>query len=179
VREVEAEESLELVGQNQEGDWYQLAGGAWIHARLVRNAPDALPVATVTSAPEVPSGTQTPGASEGAARVEIVGLLRDGTEGQDEPDEYVEIQNKGSQPQDMTGWRLESEARGDDSGQIFCFPVGFVIRPEQKCRIYTNEDHPEFCGLSFHYELTAIWNNRKPDAALLYDNAGSLVSRFQ
>ena len=48
----------------------------------------------------------------------IVEVHRNGSE-KKEPDEYVEIKNAGSKPQDMTGWRLEGERRGRDNGQIF------------------------------------------------------------
>jgi micrococcal nuclease len=37
-------EVLELIARNPAGDWYQLAGGAWIAAFLVEGAPTGLPV---------------------------------------------------------------------------------------------------------------------------------------
>ena len=95
-----------------------------------------------------------------------------------EPDEYVEITNQGAVAQDLTGWRLDSE-RGAASGQVFHFPAGFVMQPGQVCRVYTDEVHPEWCGLSFGYRRSGVWNNNEPDAAVLFDGDGAVVSRWE
>lgn len=177
---VVAGQALAITAQNPAGDWLRLASGMWISAALVSNKPAALPVASdipplPATATPMPVRTAPPVAVAG--RIRIIGLLRDGQAGRKEPDEYVEIQNAGAGPQDMTGWRLVSE-RGADDGQVFYFPQGFVMQPGQICRIYTAENHPESCGLSFNYTRTAVWNNSGSDAALLYDAAGSLVGRW-
>lgn len=116
-------------------------------------------------------------APAGTEQVAIVALNRDGYKSLTEPDEYVEFRNVSAAPVDMSGWRLLSERRRKDGSEVFLFPAGFVLGPGQACRIYTNEDHPEYCGLSFHSRV-AIWHNSEPDAALLYDAADRLVSRF-
>jgi hypothetical protein len=54
INSVTQGQGLEIVGKNEAGDWYQLAGGAWIAAFLVNDAPDALPV---VSAPLTASGS--------------------------------------------------------------------------------------------------------------------------
>jgi micrococcal nuclease len=48
---------VEIIGRNSEGDWYQLATGAWIAAFLVDGAPGGLPVVGDTSgtAPTAPA----------------------------------------------------------------------------------------------------------------------------
>jgi endonuclease YncB( thermonuclease family) len=119
-----------------------------------------------------------PTPAAGHALVQITGMRRDGAISPNEPDEYVEITNQGAMAQDLTGWRLDSE-RGAASGQVFHFPAGFVMRPRQVCRVYTDEVHPEWCGLSFGYRRSGVWNNNEPDAAVLYDNEGTLVSRLE
>lgn len=191
VGAVTAGQELDLVATNQAGDWYRLASDAWIAAFLVDNAPDDLPidqeaptVTPVKAAPAVPLDTPTstpepPAAQPIGGQIRISGMLRDGLVAQTETDEYVEITNVGDAPVDLTGWRLESERRGQDDGQIFYFPQGFVMQPNQGCRIYTNENHPEWCGLSFGHGRGAVWANNDPDAALLIDADGNIVQRFQ
>jgi endonuclease YncB( thermonuclease family) len=176
---VEAGQTLDITARNEAGDWVQLASGGWLPARLLSAPPRDVPVADVGRAQQVGPAAPTPVVTPGTGSVEIVEVFRNGTKGPAEPDEYVEIQNLGSEPQLMTGWRLESERRQGDDGQVFHFPDGFVLQPGQKCRIYTNEDHPESCGLSFRHAGSAIWHNTQPDAALLFDPAGNLVSRRQ
>lgn len=56
----------------------------------------------------------------------------------------------------MTGWRLESEKRGSDSEQVFYVPQEFVMQPGQVCRVYTNEGHAEWCGLSVGHSNGAV-----------------------
>ena len=109
--------------------------------------------------------------------VRIIGMRRDGVVNAKEPDEYVEISNQGTVAQDLTNWHLDSE-RGAASGQVFHFPPRFVMRPGQVCRVYTDEMHPEWCGLSFGYGWSGVWSNNEPDAAVLVDEAGAVVSRW-
>jgi hypothetical protein len=73
--------------------------------------------------------------------------------------------------QNIGGWRLHA----DDAGQDFFFP-SFELAPGQTCRVYTNEDHPEYCGFSFE-RGTAIWNNQG-DCGYLYDAGGAQVSEY-
>ncbi|MBK8211599.1 MAG: lamin tail domain-containing protein [Rhodospirillales bacterium] len=179
-------DDLQVTGRNAAGDWYRLASGAWIAAFLVDGAPAGLAVAEdiPTVAPPVaveptdPPSTPAPVAAIGG-QVRITGILRDGLVSQTETDEYVEITNVGDGPADLTGWRLESERRGDDEQQIFHFPTGFTMNAGQVCRIYTNEDHPEWCGLSFNHGRSGVWANEDPDAAVLIDAAGTVVQRWE
>ena len=78
----------------------------------------------------------------------------------------------------MTGWRLDSE-RGAPSGQECHFPPGFVMQPGQICRVYTDEVHAEWRGPSFGYRKSGVWNNSEPDAAVLFDGDGAVVSRWE
>ena len=110
--------------------------------------------------------------------VRITGMRRDGAIDPKEPDEYVEINNRGAVALDLTDWRLESE-RGAASGQVFHFPAGFIMQPGQVCRVYTDELHPEWCGLNFGYGRSGVWSNNGPDAAVLFDGDGAVVSRWE
>ena len=65
VGSVQAGQVLQIVSQNPAGDWLQLAGGSWIFAGLVANAP-GVPVAQTAAA-----GPQTP-VSSGVLRVHVI-----------------------------------------------------------------------------------------------------------
>lgn len=93
----------------------------------------------------------------------------DGTDWQD-PDEFIEFRNISSYPIQMKGWRL-----GDQKMHTFIFP-DFVINSGNYCRIYTNEYHPEHCGLSYS-SLSPIWEEPQ-DCAYLYDSLGNKVDQY-
>lgn len=88
-----------------------------------------------------------------------------------ESDEYVVIANVGNTPVNVQGWRLYA----GDPGQNFYFPA-YEMAPGQRCRVYTNEHHPESCGFTFRIGR-AIWNNRG-DCGVLFDAAGSEVDVY-
>jgi hypothetical protein len=109
------------------------------------------------------------GAVVPAANVMLTDVLFNGKVSAAEPDEYVEFQNQGTLPQDLSGWRIAS-VRG---GQTYVFG-GLTMQPGQICRLYTNEVHAEWCGLSWG-KATAQWNNAG-DRANLLDATGKIVS---
>jgi len=137
-------------------------------------SPTPLPP-TPTPVPTQPPPTQPPPTQPPApaptGNVVISFIFFDGVVPRVESDEYAEITNRGPNPVNLAGWRLNA----GDPGQDFVFP-DFVIQPGQSCRVYTNEYHPETCGFSFGIGR-AIWNN-KGDCGYLYDASGALVSRY-
>jgi competence protein ComEC len=106
------------------------------------------------------------------SNVQITYIFYDGLVYRVESDEYVEITNLGSEPQDLAGWVLKDISEGYPS---FTFP-SYVLAPGQSIRVYTNEVHPEYGGFSFGYGR-AVWNNTDPDTAALYNAQGQEVSR--
>lgn len=100
--------------------------------------------------------------------VEIVYISMHGT-GSSEPDEYVEIENDDSVPIQLMSWTLVG------ADHVFTFP-SLVFQPNQKCRIYTNEYHPEWCGLSYESN-SAIWKSTG-DTANLWDADGLLIDDY-
>ena len=130
----------------------------------------AEPTATATSAPtSTPQPTHTP--TPTGPDLQIACVFFDGVVSSQEPDEYVEIVNRGDAPANLEGWSLTDI---DDGSPTFVFPSGFVA-PGGVVRVYTNEAHPEWGGYSFE-RGTAIWNNGEPDTAGLADANGQVVS---
>ena len=101
----------------------------------------------------------------------ITDIFYDGVEGNEEPDEYVEIKNVGTLPVDVTGWKLSDEA-----DHVFVFPL-FIMQPGQVCRVYTNQIHEEWCGFSFHETRSAIWNNGGDIATLRTTDLEIIVTK--
>jgi predicted ATPase with chaperone activity len=50
------------------------------------------------------------------------------------------------------------------------------MQPGDVCRIYTNENHPEWCGFNYG-SGSAIWNN-SGDTATLKDGNGTLIDEY-
>ena len=86
------------------------------------------------------------------------------------PDEYVEIRNEESFPIQLNDWTLR-----DAADHIFTFP-SFVIQPDQVSRVYTNQNHPEWCGFNYG-SGSPIWNNTG-DTAYLRDSNGILIDDY-
>jgi len=178
VAKVKKGDVLTLLGRNEAGSWLKIDlpkhDEAWVSAHFVATTATlaALPAVQTTAklAPTKPVVATKQVVTGGTVR--IVRVLKDGKKGRNEPDEFVEIRNEGKD-QNMTGWYLVSQ-RGN---QVFHFPNGFTMKAGQTCRIYTNEVHPEWCGLSYG-SPKAIWNNKKSDLALLYNSQGKMVSRW-
>ncbi|MBI9051961.1 MAG: lamin tail domain-containing protein [Anaerolineaceae bacterium] len=109
--------------------------------------------------------------AESEQSITIASIFYDGSAGTEEPDEYVSIVNQGSEPVQLKGWVLK-----DESGKTFFFP-DMQMESGQTCRIFTNEDHPESCGLNWHFTGSAIWNN-SGDTATLYNSQKEIVSQY-
>jgi len=114
-----------------------------------------------------PTATGKPPATAG--NVDIVNIFYDGA-GIHETGEYVEIKNLDVVEIQLANWTLR-----DDADNIFTFPA-FLIQPGQTCRVYTNEDHAEWCGFNYGSNVE-IWNN-SGDKATLRDASGTLVDVY-
>lgn len=134
--------------------------------------------ATATSRPPspVPTARATPTAAAGQpprAPLRIVDLFFDGEEPQREGDEYIELTNVSAETVFLTGWRIVSV----QGPQTYTFPDGASMAAGQTCRVYTDEVHPEHCGLSWGSDAQAVWANAG-DKAELYDAGGRLVDWY-
>ena len=61
------------------------------------------------------------------------------------------------------------------ANHVFIFPE-FVMNPGQICRVYTNEDHHDWCGFN-HESGAPIWNN-DGDCAYLKDGSNSSIDTY-
>lgn len=123
-----------------------------------------------TPTPRPPSG-RSQGRASSKGGITIADIAYNGASGRNEPDEFVEITNKGNNPVNMNGWVLRDVYGGEE----FTWH-NFTLQPGQTVRVYTNEVHPETGGFSFGSK-TAIWRN-SGDAAELLDASGMVESSF-
>lgn len=124
------------------------------------------PTENPTPTPTATSTPPQPPATSGDIRIEWI--LYDGA-GSTETDEYVEIKNFDTNSIQVQNWTLR-----DIADHIYRFPE-FIMEPNQVCRVYTNEIHPDFCG--FSYGGPAIWNNTG-DTAYLRDSTGTAIDEY-
>jgi len=84
--------------------------------------------------------------------------------------EWVEIRNTGDQDMNMTGWKLH-----DESGHVFSFPYGFVLKAGQSVKIYTGSGENTASEL-YWGRNKSVWNNDR-DCAYLVDDQGNVVGK--
>lgn len=191
VGSVQSGQTLDIVARNEASDWFKLAGGQWIAAFLVNNAPSGVAIDDAagtqpTQSPDQPTATPAPAqptpmlvpaqptaipAPSGTAKVIIQNVYYDGQVYRVESDEYAVVANVGTAPINIGGWVLNA----GDPGQDFRFP-GFDLAPGQSVRVYTNENHQESGGFSFG-SGRAIWNNGG-DCGFLFDAGGNQISEW-
>jgi eukaryotic-like serine/threonine-protein kinase len=85
--------------------------------------------------------------------------------------EYIQIQNVGTGPQDMSGWYLESVA----GPQLFNFPAGFTLEAGASVRVESFTGAVNNPPQSLLWSTDAIWRNAG-DKAILRNQAGVAVS---
>ncbi len=118
------------------------------------------PVPPTETATLVPTNTNPPPTVANTGSVLILTVNK--------PQEYVDIQNVGKGPVDLSGWKLVSE-----TGNQPCTLSG-ILQPNEALRIWARTGSP---GLSCDYGFN-IWNDNQADPAVLYDPQGKEVSRF-
>lgn len=84
--------------------------------------------------------------------------------------DMVTLRNQGSETVDLSGWFLFSEK----GKEVFVFPQGTSLAPGASCTVGTlsSEDPGDLL-----WQEKRVWNEKKPDAAVLYDVYGQQVSR--
>ncbi|HEY84459.1 MAG TPA: hypothetical protein G4N96_05015 [Chloroflexi bacterium] len=87
-------------------------------------------------------------------------------------DEYVDIQNKTSPAQDFTGWTLVSQ-KGDQR----CELAGNLLSGDT-LRVWARAQDADKGGYNCGFSQ-GIWSNSAPDPAVLLDEDGLVISRFE
>lgn len=87
-------------------------------------------------------------------------------------DEYVDIQNKASQAQDLTGWTLVSQ-----KGNQRCALAGNLSSGDT-LRVWARAQDADKGGYNCGFSQ-GIWSNSAPDPAVLLDEDGLVISRFE
>jgi hypothetical protein len=99
----------------------------------------------------------------------IAGIFNDGLKDQ-EGDEYVIILNEDKRAVQLEGWTLHDS----QSNHVFTFPR-YEMQPGEECRIYTKEDHPEWCSLNFRWGGSGVRNNPGVDMATLRNAERAMI----
>ncbi|MDQ5825560.1 MAG: lamin tail domain-containing protein [Chloroflexota bacterium] len=151
------------------------SGGAWRPLDDGSTGVRALGEVAQTAPPVTPEAVATmPPVSDRSVQdnttVRIVSVLADGKK-TNEPDEYVEIKNTGTEPVDITDWVLQ-----DNSAEDLYKWESYVMQPGASIRVYTNEVHQDTGGFSLGANRP-VWANRG-DIAELYDADKVLISRY-
>ncbi len=123
-------------------------------------APTAIPP---TAAPTQPPPQPTATLPAAAGSLVIIGL--------DKRAEVVTIRNDGGAEVNLGGWVLRSEKGSQDCA------LGGVIGPSQTLQIWALAENAGNGGYNCGFGSN-IWNNDDPDAALLIDPTGAVVSRW-
>ena len=137
--------------------------------------PTAPPQSQATTPPQPqptapPPEPTSPPASPGDVIISYI--FFDGQLGNNEPDEYAVITNRGGTLVNMGGWRLNA----DDRGQDFGFPA-FDLQPGQSCRVYTNQVQADSCGGASFFSGKALWAN-SGECGHLFNASGVEVSTY-
>jgi len=122
-----------------------------------------LPSVTPTSAAGAPPGTP----------LKIDTIFFDGEEPMVEGDEFIAFTNVSGGAVFLTGWKIVSV----QGNQVFDFPSGFQMAAGQSCRVYTDEDHPEHCGLNWRSPRQGVWANTG-DKAEIRDAGGRVIDWY-
>lgn len=135
--------------------------------------PTAPPAVSPTPTGVPPQASPTPAAPLPRFPVRIDTIFFDGDVPRTEDDEYVQITNVSDAEVVLGGWKLVSiEARSETA---FDFPASFRMTAGQTCRVYTNQSHPEHCGLNWA-SSQAIWRNAGDVGELR--NGNTAIDRF-
>lgn len=191
---VPAGTSLTVYGRTPAGDWLQVRApdrsGGWVSAGLVAlavaanqvpvakdipqatAAPAAPPAASRSAPVPQPAAPQAPAPAPSGGTVQIVEL--NGTA----QDETVVVQNLGTGPVDISGWRIQSyggKTCQPVADQVYTFPGGIVLQPGASVRVHSAGGGIAAPPSDLLWTNDNIWNN-SGDRADLIDAAGQVVS---
>jgi competence protein ComEC len=185
-----AERSVPTYWTATHGDIVLVSDGRDVSIRTQQAAPTAPldirtgePVAPGTSGDVVerarlgggPVTTQTPVATDGGTTPSsdpiIITEIHADAAGDDREnlnDEYVVLENRGSDPVDLSGWTVQDEA-----GATYTFPAGVTLAAGNRVTLYTGSGTDTTTALYWGKD-TPIWNNNG-DTVYVSNSAGEQV----
>jgi len=194
LRELVGGQELRLVRDVSDRDQYDrllrhvLVGGRSVGEQLVADGlalSRAYPPDTTLQGPldaaqrqaeAVERGMWAPDACGPASRASVrVGAANPdppGDESQTPNEEWIEVDNTGSRPVDLTGWGVRDES----ASHRFEFPDGFRLAPGASVRIHTGCGSDTGTDLFWCISGSAVWNN-DGDTAFLTDPAGNIADQ--
>lgn len=100
--------------------------------------------------------------------------------GVDPKKEIVTLQNRGTQPVDLTMWEIWGGT--EDEPWVYSFPDGFTLAPGATVRVHTFEGEDTqtdlYWNLSPDEPSEHVWENGKHEA-ILVDHTGEEVQSFR
>jgi len=119
------------------------------------------PTWTLTPTPtSTPSPTLTLTPTPGQPHV-VIGYIQYSSR-----DEYIRIDNAGSAPQSMAGWRIQSVV----GNQWYHFPPDYVLQAKTSVFIHSGPAAKEHPPTDLRWTTSYIWNN-SGDKAVLYNGS--------
>lgn len=147
--------------QTMESDARAAEHGAWSCQSAGTATPSPTPTATSASG----------GGGGGSATIATIQADAPGDEYDNLNGEYIEIENPGSQPLDLSGWTV---TEGD--GVTYAFPDGFTLDPGASVQIHTGSGSDSSSDLYWGQERP-VWNNNG-DTGRLWNAAGEQVDVY-
>jgi competence protein ComEC len=122
---------------------------------------------TATKAQPTTTPSQVPTQSP-TAKVVIVKVFNSGRQ------EYVEIVNQGSAPQNLGGWTVS----GSKGPETFRFPDGYVLEAGANVRLHSGENGVDAPPTDIYWTVKNVWNN-DGETVYLKDTQGNLVDEYK
>ena len=131
----------------------------------------------VTETPTSVTPTITPTPTEEFVSGVVIAGIRYETD-----DEYIEIENQGTAPQDMTGWKIQSYAYNPEGcepyeGQVYPFPNRYILNAGASVRIHNGPDAYDSPPSDLVWDRRHIWNNNG-DKAILWNDVDGVVDTY-
>ncbi|WP_266081082.1 lamin tail domain-containing protein [Haladaptatus caseinilyticus] len=129
---------------------------------------------TGDSSDDTPTTTATPAAttSRPASTIQLAEVHADaaGSDAENLNDEYIVLENTGTTPHDLSGWKIR-----DTANHSYTVPRGTILEPSQRITLHSGSDENTNTDYYWNSEQP-IWNNGG-DTVIIVDTEGTTVVR--
>ncbi len=144
-----------------------------------------LPPPTATPLPPTPTpvtATPTPTITPTPTKESVSGVTIAAIRYETNDDEYIEIKNQGTAPQDMTGWEIQSYKYNPGGcepyeEQVYSFPSGHMLEAGVSVRIHSGEEPFANPPSDLLWDRRKIWHDNG-DKAILYNAVDEVVDTY-